>query len=86
MCALFTFQYPMDVKADSQVFSFAFFGSRSFLFLLQADQDLVLYLPHVKHILERKKDISGMSDMSIFIHANAFNEGSNLTYTYILIQ
>lgn len=44
----------MDVEADSQVFSFALFRSRSFLFLLQADQDLVLHLPHVKHVLRRK--------------------------------
>lgn len=46
----------MDVEADSQVFSFAFFGSRSFLFLLQTDQDLVLHLPHIKHVLQRRVD------------------------------
>lgn len=46
----------MDVEADSQVFSSAFFRSRSFLFLLQADQDLILHLPHVKHVLQRPAD------------------------------
>lgn len=46
----------MDVEADSQVFSFAFFGNRSFLFLLQADQDLIFHLPYVKHILQRRAD------------------------------
>lgn len=66
----------MDVKADSQVLSFAFFGSRSFLFLLKADQDLVLYLPHVKHILQRKKR---HSNKLIFIRCTIFVQG--LTYT-----
>lgn len=53
VCVLCYTQYPMDIEADSQVFSFAFFGSRPFLFLLQADQDFILHLPHVKHVLKR---------------------------------
>lgn len=47
--------YPVNVEADGQVFPFAFFGRGSLLFLLEADEHLILYLLHIKHILGRER-------------------------------
>lgn len=45
----------MDVKPYSEVFSSALSQRGSAVFLLQADQNLVLRFGHVKHILQHRE-------------------------------
>lgn len=45
----------MDVKPDGEVFSSPLSQRGSAIFLLQADQDLVFRLRHVKHELQPRK-------------------------------
>lgn len=45
----------VDVEADGQVLPSALSQRGSLVFLLQADQNLVLRFGHVKHVLQRRK-------------------------------
>lgn len=64
--------YPVNVKAYGQVISFALFGGGSPLLLLQGDQHLVLYLIHIKHILQR--------DINTLIRTISSNQIQNMQY------
>lgn len=43
--------YPVNIEANGKVLSFSLFGRGSLLLLLQADQNLVLHLLYIEHVL-----------------------------------
>lgn len=66
----------MDVKPYSEVFSSALPQRGSAVFLLQADQNLVLRFGHLKHILQhRGKGSTQMLRLSIYLHASHWSCG-----------